>query len=121
MRIACKLCLLAVAIVAAGMLTPSARADGNGCCGGWGAGWPYNFQSGIYGRANAYSLPYFSLHPPVYYSYVVPRPYGYSPFAIPPGCTPAESAAPAPKEVLNPHYKPRGEEPQTKKTSDRTT
>jgi hypothetical protein len=25
--------------------------------------------------------PYFALHPPVYYSYPVPRPYGYSPFA----------------------------------------
>ena len=24
--------------------------------------------------------PYFALHPPVYYSYPVPRPYGYSPF-----------------------------------------
>ncbi len=25
--------------------------------------------------------PYFALHPPVYYSYPIPRPYGYSPFA----------------------------------------
>jgi hypothetical protein len=27
--------------------------------------------------------PYFSLYPPVYYSYPVPRTYGYSPFAYP--------------------------------------
>ena len=42
-----------------------------------------------YGRAGVYSTsrvptpPYFALHPPVYYSYPVPRPYGYSPFAYP--------------------------------------
>ncbi len=26
-------------------------------------------------------IPYFAKHPPVYYSYVVPRTYGYSPYA----------------------------------------
>ena len=26
-------------------------------------------------------IPYFAEHPPVYYSYVVPRTYGYSPYA----------------------------------------
>lgn len=31
------------------------------------------------------SIPYFALHPPVYYSYRVARTYGYSPFAYPPG------------------------------------
>jgi hypothetical protein len=30
------------------------------------------------------NLPYFALHPPVYYSYPVPRTYGYSPFAYGP-------------------------------------
>jgi hypothetical protein len=29
-------------------------------------------------------VPYFALHPPVYYSYRVARTYGYSPFAYPP-------------------------------------
>ena len=68
-------CLYAVAALAGGAFASSAAAQG--CDGhGWGGGWPYNFQSGIYGRTNAYTLPYFSLHPPVYYSYVVPRPYG---------------------------------------------
>jgi len=30
-------------------------------------------------------LPYFAAPPPVYYSHVVPRPYGYSPYAYLPG------------------------------------
>ncbi|HWA98033.1 MAG TPA: hypothetical protein VG713_06050 [Pirellulales bacterium] len=28
-------------------------------------------------------LPYFAQFPPVYYSYAVPRPYGFSPYAYP--------------------------------------
>jgi hypothetical protein len=35
---------------------------------------------------SAYTLsvpPYFALFPPVYYSHVTPRPYGFSPFAYP--------------------------------------
>jgi hypothetical protein len=32
-----------------------------------------------------YRIPYFSKHPPVYYSYPVPRTYGYSPYAYPAG------------------------------------
>ena len=30
-------------------------------------------------------IPYYAAHPPVYYSYPVPRPYGFSPYAYPPG------------------------------------
>ncbi len=47
--------------------------------------------AGSYGYCAHYSLygreyiPYFSQHPPVYYSYPVPRPYGWSPYAYPPG------------------------------------
>jgi hypothetical protein len=43
--------------------------------------WGYAHPS-IYSTS---SVPYFSLHPPVYYSYRVARTYGYSPFAYPPG------------------------------------
>ncbi|MCR4413955.1 MAG: hypothetical protein NUV77_16185 [Thermoguttaceae bacterium] len=49
-------------------------------------------------------LPHFALYPPVYYSVPVPRTYGYSPFAYPPGyptpevvCTP-----PTPVTIYNP-------------------
>jgi hypothetical protein len=53
-------------------------------------------------------LPYFSLYPPVYYSQPVPRPYGFSPFALPPGMQPAEGyiAAAEPEVTINPFYKP---------------
>jgi hypothetical protein len=37
----------------------------------------------------AESVPYFALHPPVYYSYRVARTYGFSPFAYPPCFTPS--------------------------------
>jgi hypothetical protein len=55
-------------------------------------------------------VPYFSLYPPVYYSHSVPRPYGYSPFALPPGVQPAEAiAGPAnnAEEIINPYVKPK--------------
>ena len=47
--------------------------------GGNLTGLPYNyFQS-------QQELPFYAKFPPVYYSYPVARPYGYSPFAYPPG------------------------------------
>jgi hypothetical protein len=51
-------------------------------------------------------IPYYSLHPPVYYSLPVPRTYGWSPFAYPPGTmTPELQMAPAvePQTLLNPY------------------
>jgi hypothetical protein len=50
------------------------------------------------------NLPYFALHPPVYYSEPVPRTYGYSPFAYPPGVmTPDVVIAPQPVTINNPY------------------
>jgi hypothetical protein len=52
------------------------------------AGWPYAPYGWGCGYQSIYStdtVPYFSLHPPVYYSHRVARTYGYSPFAYPPG------------------------------------
>lgn len=61
-------------------------------------GYGYN----IYGMD---SVPYFALHPPVYYSRPVPRSYGWSPFAYPPGVlTPEEEVKPVqPQLYRNPH------------------
>lgn len=49
----------------------------------WGGGYGLSnyYNRGIY--VDQDRIPYFALHPPVYYSYPVPRPYGYSPFAYP--------------------------------------
>jgi hypothetical protein len=50
------------------------------------------------------NVPYYSLHPPVYYSYPVPRTYGYSPFAYPGYImTPDAACQTQPLEIINPH------------------
>jgi hypothetical protein len=64
---------------------------GYGLCGGW---WP-----GLYWQDD---LPYFALYPPVYYSHPVPRPYGFSPFAYPPGTMTPEAIRVQPLMVSNP-------------------
>ncbi len=81
----------------------SARADWGGCYG------PY--LQNMYARDMI--PPYYALYPPVYYSYPVPRTYGYSPFAYPPG-TPTPDLQiqelPQPKVMINPYFKPEGED-----------
>lgn len=66
--------------------------------GPWGCGYglPYNLYVGD-------SIPYFALYPPVYYSYSVPRTYGYSPFAYPPGVMTPEVESVAPAVMINPY------------------
>ena len=54
-------------------------------------------------------VPYFAFYPPVYYSEIVPRTYGQSPFAYPAvGLAPAgtgavDSPAPTPRLIINPY------------------
>lgn len=99
--------VLLVCLAAAASAAGSAQAQGWGFGGGWGwgGGWP-----------SVYSMdqpPYFSLHPPVYYSMPVARTYGYSPFAYPgfvetPGWEGAVGYAPpaapaTPKMIVNPY------------------
>src|SRR4051812_12987664 len=45
------------------------------------------------------TIPYFALHPPVYYSRPMSRPYGLSPFAYPPGSM--LPPLPQPQMVIN--------------------
>jgi hypothetical protein len=59
-------------------------------------GWPLHFYQNEH-------LPYFSLYPPVYYSMPVPRTYGWSPFAYPPGVMTPEVAECDPQVIENPH------------------
>ncbi len=80
--------------------------------------------SDIYGLAELYrelynNLPYFSLHPPVYYSYPVPRTYGYSPFAYPGDVMTPEIIEPVqPVTIINPHVKSNAE-PAAKAAQDK--
>ena len=57
-----------------------------------GGGLPYGSPSyAYYGYAWPFlgigdrDIPYYAAHPPVYYSHIVARPYGYSPYAYVPG------------------------------------
>ena len=83
MNLRLKASLIVAVAAAASLAGASAKAQyfgGFGYGGGYGSGMPYN----VYGQD---SIPYFALYPPVYYSHPVPRPYGFSPFAYPPGVT----------------------------------
>lgn len=51
--------------------------------------------------------PYFALHPPVYYSQPVPRPYGYSPYAYPGSVRTPEIEVPQSAMIENPHVTPQ--------------
>jgi len=110
-----KQLLILFAAAAAGMFAaaPAAQAC-DGCGYGYGIGYLYNSLD--------YNVPYFAAHPPVYYSYPVPRTYGYSPFAYPPNVMTPDVAAPPsqPLEVINPHV-PTGRDGQASAPVDRTT
>ena len=86
--------------------------------GGFGSGFDRGINSGFggFGRFGRFGsafrnverqrgLPYFAQFPPVYYSHIVRRPYGISPFAAPPGIAPVELSAPAqPITISNPFF-----------------
>ena len=78
----CSISAVPAGFTAAGTLGGQAHAQ----CGPYGGG--YGFGAWDMGRlygVMADNVPYFAAFPPVYYSAPVPRTYGYSPFAYPPG------------------------------------
>ena len=90
------LCALLMAVLSL-VATPAAVAS-HGCGYGWdyGYGWLYN--------SLRYEVPHFAAYPPVYYSYPVPRTYGYSPFAYPPlVMTPEVEGESKAVEIVNPY------------------
>lgn len=74
-------------LVGLSVLTADARAQGR-AYRHWHR-WPCSLYCGDYVRPYTFGHvpvpPYYALYPPVYYSYPVPRTYGYSPYAYPPG------------------------------------
>lgn len=111
------LCAFALTAIVAFWPT-TASAGGPFGCGDW---WGINGAYGLYGnRVN--EVPYFSMFPPVYYSLPVPRSYGWSPFAYPPGTmTPAVEVA-KPQEIINPHVPQKTEaKPSATEAKTRTT
>jgi hypothetical protein len=105
---------IAVAIAAFSVLTDSS-AQAQNFAGG------YQFGAGINSNCGAgrgiglgfgcstprEQLPYFAQYPPVYYSHIVKRPYGISPYAAPAGIAPVEMSYPAapPVSIKNPYFK----------------
>lgn len=86
--------------------TVASTASAQDCFGPSGYGWPY---LGTSQSPNSLDyIPYFSAHPPVYYSAPVPRTYGYSPYAYPPGTRTPEIEVIRPQVMINP-FVPRKE------------
>jgi hypothetical protein len=108
-----RLIMAMLAVVCLFAAAPAVQAQG--CDGyGWGGGygWLYNSLE--------YNVPYFAAHPPVYYSYPVPRTYGFSPFAYPPNVmTPEVADAAQPLEIINP-YVPSTQQKAAEKPADQT-
>jgi hypothetical protein len=92
------LSLVAAAVAVFCLSQEPAQADH----GAWGG-----FAPWYTGYTREY-VPYYAMHPPVYYSYPVPRPYGFSPWAYPPGVMTPEilGEMSGPKEIINPHVLP---------------
>ena len=83
-------------------VTSTAKAGGHGLS--------YSYYPSFYRAYTTDKIPYFAAHPPVYYSHIVPRPYGWSPYAYPPG-TPMPEVAPAPAPEVAPTVVPSRHRP----------
>lgn len=65
-------------------------------------------------------VPYFAAHPPVYYSHVVARPYGWSPFPYPlDSLWLTREPAPQPKLIVN-RFVPQAASPQVSASQSRS-
>ncbi|MEM9410194.1 MAG: hypothetical protein AAGA30_03720, partial [Planctomycetota bacterium] len=98
--------LLSLAVVLTTMAVYSASSeaqfnDGYRFGAGAGFGRGLFFGSRLVPREQP---PYFAQFPPVYYSGIVRRPYGISPYAAPPGIAPVELSVPQPVTVKNPFF-----------------
>ena len=84
-----------------------------GSFGFGGGGWGYGNNNDdccndLYGFPGDWRrIPFFALHPPVYYSAPVARPYGYSPFAYPGWVTTPAPDDGGSKEIINPFTPPK--------------
>jgi hypothetical protein len=94
--------------------------------GGYGFGG--NFISAFSNTVRPERQPFFATNPPVYYSGIVKRPYGISPYAVPAGTVPVEMTVgqPEPVTIANPFFNEavpasdvKTEEPQ--ETENKTT
>lgn len=106
MNSAKSLLLIVVAMLGLGLIA-CAEAQADSPCINGGYGWYGHGPGGVFEKPYAMGRiptpPYFAIHPPVYYSHVVPRTYGYSPFAYPGTFRTPEATETKPVEIINPH------------------
>jgi len=96
--------IVATAVVAMSATFDSAQASGP--YGGYGGYAPYYgpYANPFYSYVPTdRQIPYFAEFPPVYYSYPVPRTYGYSPYAYPPSFVTPDPYLAEPAVIDNPH------------------
>lgn len=96
-----KLVIWAFLAVSVICLLPNAAVAANGPYFAWGRLAPW-----AYGPPSVYVLersPYFALHPPVYYSYPVPRTYGQLPYPYLPRPATRSVVREVPQVVVNPY------------------
>jgi hypothetical protein len=98
--------LLAVVAPSAGAAGRAEAQYAYGCAGGYGGGYGWGaWDIGRLYSVLADNVPYYAAFPPVYYSVPVPRTYGYSPFAYPPGVmTPEVVEVAEPLSITNPYF-----------------
>lgn len=119
MKILGKLMLMAGAAFLTGF---GSTANAQMGMGGYGLGYGFLGNGPYNNLYDAGPIPYFSLYPPVYYSQPVPRTYGYSPFAYPPGFLTPEIEWAQPKVLVNPHVPQKSSLPVPRSAPlDRTT
>ena len=95
--------LMALALMC-GFAAGEAQAQ---CGGAYGYGGLGYYDVGRLYQVLSQNVPYYSAFPPVYYSAPVPRTYGYSPFAYPPGTmTPEIVETVSSEEIINPYVEP---------------
>ncbi len=95
-------------LVATALVTAASRTEAGDYGLHGGLPWfGYGYSGSLYGLGRIPVPPYYALHPPVYYSHPVPRPYGHSPFAW--RSHQSQLMAPQPKLTINPHFKPETE------------
>lgn len=98
---------LAALMMVVSCSTNSVQAQGAGYDFGVGLGWA---QQPIRLSTPREDLPYFAKFPPVYYGDMVRRPFGFSPYALPPGIEPIEQRVlqqtMGPRTILNPFCEP---------------
>jgi hypothetical protein len=117
-----RILLLAVLAVASAASAGRAQAQCGTYGGGYG-GWGWGYDIGrLYGVLEQ-NVPHFAAFPPVYYSYPVPRTYGYSPFAYPPGVMTPEVEMVEPLAITNPYFQGASpvESAEVKPKADQTT